>query len=213
MPSLENASRAIKWTRCPPRPRTSLTALAHDRLREVVQPSDLLLDATAGNGHDTLFLANLVGPGGHVFAIDLQAEAIARTQARLEAVGLSDRVTLACGDHGQLRQILPVELHRRFKAVVFNLGYLPGGDHTTTTGPSTTLKALNDALHFLAPEGALSVLAYRGHPGGPEEYAQVLAWFRHHTPAFSSLEAFEPETMAAAPPILFFARLEPTPRL
>ena len=58
-----------------------LTEQAHAIIRQVVRPGDVAIDATAGNGHDTRFLAELVGQTGHVFAIDLQQEALQRTAA------------------------------------------------------------------------------------------------------------------------------------
>ena len=36
-------------------------------LEKAVSPGDIAIDATAGNGHDTLFLAKLVGENGHVY--------------------------------------------------------------------------------------------------------------------------------------------------
>ena len=56
---------------------------SHRFIQERVQPGDWVVDTTAGNGHDTAFLANVVGEQGRVFAFDVQAAAIAATQARL----------------------------------------------------------------------------------------------------------------------------------
>ncbi|WP_235597825.1 methyltransferase domain-containing protein, partial [Geobacillus stearothermophilus] len=57
-------------------------------LDQAVNEGDIAVDATVGNGHDTVFLAELVGERGHVFGFDIQAEAIATARARLAEHGL-----------------------------------------------------------------------------------------------------------------------------
>ena len=51
-------------------------SIAHRVAESVLREGDLAVDATAGNGHDTVFLAQAVGETGKVFAIDVQAAAI-----------------------------------------------------------------------------------------------------------------------------------------
>jgi hypothetical protein len=60
--------------------------------------------------------------------------------------------------------------------MMFNLGYLPGGDHQLVTRAERTVLALQNACELLADGGVLSVLAYRGHPGGREEAQAVRDW-------------------------------------
>ena len=136
----------------------------------------MVIDATVGNGHDTLFLARCVGDSGHVYGFDRQAAAIAATRARLREQGMERRVTLYQAGHETLAQWLPTRL--AVKAALFNLGYLPGGDKRLTTHSITTLAAL-DALRddYLIPQALLSVIAYRGHPGGEAETHAVREWF------------------------------------
>jgi len=45
---------------------------AQQLLKATVEEGDTVVDATAGNGHDTLFLAQLVGDSGQVYAFDVQ---------------------------------------------------------------------------------------------------------------------------------------------
>lgn len=59
------------------------------------------------------------------------------------------------------------------KAVMFNLGYLPGGDKTIISTTGTTLSALETAMDLLAPHGILTVVCYPGHQGGDEESFEV----------------------------------------
>jgi predicted methyltransferase len=154
-----------------------LTAVAHAAVRAVLRGGETAIDATAGNGHDTRFLADLVGPSGHVFAFDVQAEALARTAS---SIGERTHVTLLARSHAEMRDAIPAEHRGRIGAVMFNLGYLPGGDHSITTRTDSTLPAIRAALELLRPGGVLTVLAYPGHPGGAEEadaVAQELAAF------------------------------------
>ncbi|MCG5515778.1 MULTISPECIES: class I SAM-dependent methyltransferase [unclassified Ectothiorhodospira] len=155
-----------------------LTRQAHRHLENCLTEGDQVVDATAGNGHDTLFLARQVGATGHVWAFDIQARALEATRARLEAQGLAQRVTLIHAGHQHLDHSLPDNLRGKVKAVMFNLGYLPGGDHGIVTRPQDTLAALEASLAWLHPEGVISVMMYRGHPGGQEEHATIEAWLR-----------------------------------
>ena len=154
----------------PPRP----TALAHALVAQVLVPGDLAVDATCGNGHDALHLARRVGPGGAVVAIDVQADALEETRHRLESAGLGDgRVRLVHGCHTALGDhVAPGAA----AVVMFNLGYLPGGDHDLTTRAETTRAALDAASRALRPGGLLVVTCYPGHPEGGREAAAVAAW-------------------------------------
>ncbi len=150
----------------PPHP----TELLHVLLESEIVTGDFAIDATAGNGHDTVFLARAVGATGRVVAIDIQQQALASTAVRLESEGLRERVMLHCGCHSDLAEIAGSD---RPRAIVFNLGYLPGGDHDLITQTENTLKALSAASDILMPRGVLAVVCYPGHIGGDEEAAAV----------------------------------------
>lgn len=152
-----------------------LTRKAQLIVGEYLRPGDLAVDATAGNGHDTLFLAQSVGGAGRVFAFDIQARALAATTARLEAAGLGSRVQLIHRSHEKLLESLPPETQGNIQAVMFNLGYLPGSDKATITRRDSSLAALRQAARTVSPQGIISVLAYRGHPGGQEESLAIQA--------------------------------------
>lgn len=149
---------------------------AHRIVGGVVRPGDLAVDATVGNGHDTRFLAEAVGATGQVLGFDVQAAAIEATRARLRRAQLEARVRLVHAGHETLPAHLPVAGYEAVRAVMFNLGYLPGADKTCVTRPATTRSALEAALPHLAPGGVLTVVAYPGHAGGAEEAAQVEDW-------------------------------------
>jgi len=130
----------------------------------------------AGNGHDTAFLAQHTGDSGHVYAFDIQHQAIENTQRRLQQLELDQRVTLIKDSHEHFLTHLPVSYQGQISVIMFNLGYLPGSDKNCITRTASTLKALNQSLHLLNAGGALSVMLYPGHAGGQEETDAVLGW-------------------------------------
>ena len=149
---------------------------SHGLLENRVQPGDWVVDATAGNGHDTLFLARLAGPEGRVFAFDVQEAALVATRARLLEAGVLPGCTLIHAGHQHLSEHLPAEARGRLAAVVFNLGWLPGHDKQCITATTTTMTALALALDWIRPGGLLTVVVYPGHAGGEEESQAIAAW-------------------------------------
>ena len=147
----------------------SAVHLVQHFLSESIQSGGTSVDATAGRGNDTLFLAGLVGPDGRVFSFDTQEKAIQDTRLLLEKAGLADRVTLVNAGHEEMENYVSGQVD----TVIFNLGYLPGGDHSYTTRPETTERALESALHLLRPGGRVGLVIYTGHPGSAEECAAV----------------------------------------
>ena len=57
-----------------------LTEKVHAILKNHLREGDQAIDATAGNGYDTLFLAEQIGLSGEVIAIDIQNCAIQSTR-------------------------------------------------------------------------------------------------------------------------------------
>lgn len=181
-----------------------LTERAHLLLGEFVRKDDLVIDATAGNGHDTLELSKLVGPNGHVYAIDLQEEAIKATRSRLETQNAPVNYTLINRDHSEALQDLIAERQDLIAAIVFNLGYLPGADKGIYTKPDTTLQALEASAKLLKSGGLLCVTAYRGHGGGIEESNVVAEWIQRKTSNGWQTQSYEPDKPTKEiPPILW----------
>ncbi len=125
--------------------------LAADILRNALSPGDTAVDATMGNGHDTLFLCQLVGETGRVYAFDVQTQAVENTKKRLEEAGVLSRAALFRLGHEHMAE----KVTESISAAVFNLGWLPGGDHSVTTHWETTKKAVESALALLKPMGVL----------------------------------------------------------
>ena len=158
----------------PPRP----TALAQEILRPMIGLGDLVIDATTGNGHDTVFLAQCVGETGKVLAIDIQEAALISAKSRVEAAGLSGRVEFFQESHAKMEARARAE---SVAVVMFNLGYLPGESHEVTTESAGTLIALDAAARLLRPGGVLSIICYPGHPAGSIEAVAVENWFAGRT--------------------------------
>ncbi|WP_017726506.1 class I SAM-dependent methyltransferase [Halalkalibacterium ligniniphilum] len=145
-------------------------------LEQAVKPGDVAVDCTMGNGHDTAFLATLVGDSGHVYGFDIQAEAITATRERLTNEALLDRVTLIHDGHERLNEYLPIERQAQVAGAIFNLGYLPGGDKDIVTNPATTLAAVEQLLTFMPKGGLIVLVIYHGHEQGKIERNEVVAY-------------------------------------
>lgn len=143
---------------------------------EVLSDGSIAVDATLGNGHDAVHLAKHIAPTGRLFGVDLQPDAVRSSRDRLERAGWQEQATLLEGDHADLEDLLPTTVVGAVDAVMFNLGYLPGSDHSVTTRPESTVPALEQAVRLLRPGGRVTVVMYRGHPGGAAEYQAVMQW-------------------------------------
>lgn len=165
------------------------THLAHLIWKDFLRPGMTVIDATAGNGNDTLFLAKcvLTSNSGWVHAFDVQKKAIENTRARVSQnlpEAIQKRIILHEASHEIFLPNLEPSL------IVYNLGYLPGGDTSKTTKAETTLKSCQNALNMLTPNGMLSITVYPGHSEGVEEKTALFNWFPrlssysifHHTP-------------------------------
>lgn len=161
-----------KWVRGAPDGENAL-AVVHAFLRAHVQPGAFALDATAGNGHDTLFLCRLVGSAGRVIAFDVQPQAVENTNARLRENGCGQVGRAVLDSHANLAAYAAPG---SVDAAMFNLGYLPGGDHGVFTTPGVSVPAMRTALELLRPGGVMTVCIYYGGPQGMAEKEAVLAF-------------------------------------
>lgn len=176
--------------------------LAHMEWGRLVRPGDVVVDATCGNGHDTLMLAQLalLSDRGHVYAQDIQKEALASTRSLLEkeVPHLLPRVTFVEGCHSRFHcDAVDVAL------VVYNLGYLPGGDKNITTKTHSTLASLYQAQEILRPNGLISITLYPGHPEGAVETESIMLYMRSLDPNKWRYELLEPNANPTSPKLLF----------
>lgn len=186
--------------------RIDLVALAHQAIAERLHEGDIAIDATIGNGHDTLFLAHHVGLSGHLYGFDIQHRAITTAQQRLEQAGIAARATLVERGHEKMVALIPKQHHGRIQAVMFNLGYLPGADKSVITSAATTRRALTAACALLAPGGVITVLAYTGHPGGRHEADTIKTWANQLDQHLYSLAIHIPAACSSSPPELIIIK-------
>ena len=130
-----------------------------------LKEGDVAVDFTMGNGHDTEFLSKTVGPMGHVFAFDVQEQALASTADHLREVNCPDNYTLILDSHHNVKKYVDVPI----KAGMFNLGYLPGSDKSVTTMRETTLPAIEAAISLMDRDAIILVAVYPGHAEGEAE--------------------------------------------
>lgn len=138
-----------------------ITLFAHKNIEDFITKEDIAVDMTAGNGSDTLFLASLCK---HVYAFDIQENAICNTKRLLESVGISN-VTTILDSHVNVNK----HVSEKVRCAVFNLGYLPKSDKIITTTGKTTLQAINNILPLMMKNSLISITVYTGHKEGYEE--------------------------------------------
>ncbi|GEN57667.1 putative rRNA methylase YtqB [Halolactibacillus alkaliphilus] len=147
---------------------------SHQLLKETIHPGDIVVDATMGNGHDTLLLSQLVGETGTVYAFDIQKQALKETEQRLFAHNQPQR-QLILDSHANILNHLSPEHHHQITAAIFNLGYLPGSDKSIITTPDSTIEAVTHLITHLKIGGLIILVVYHGHPGGDEERDQLIS--------------------------------------
>lgn len=173
---------------------------SHELLQAVVKPGDHVIDATMGNGHDTLFLAQLVGAAGTVYAFDIQAQALENTRQRLTAAAAASQTKLFLAGHETIgEKISPTT---PITGAIFNLGYLPQSDKSVITLPATTKQAIEAILARLVSKGRLVIVCYYGHPGGESEKEQILAYCQALPQQTYSVLAYQFINQKNNPPIL-----------
>ena len=188
-------------------PDLPLTQLAHAILESVITAGDTVIDATVGNGHDTLFLAHNVGPNGKVYGFDIQQAALDTCYQRLCDNAATKQVSLFHAGHETMPMFIPENLQlEQIKAIMFNLGYLPGGDKQRCTQFSTTLNALSFSLQAISIDGVISILAYTGHSGGKEECDSIKNWLGTLDKNAIQITIHKPENTIHSPPELIIIR-------
>lgn len=151
-----------------------ITNWCHRLMEMYVVSGDICIDATAGNGNDTEYLCQLVGNSGKVYAFDIQRAALKHTKERLSRQGLKAELILD-GHENMGKYILEKD---EVSCIVFNFGYLPGGDHSLATRPETSIRAIEVGLHLLKKGGAICLCIYSGGDSGFEERDAILSFLK-----------------------------------
>ena len=143
--------------------------LSKEICRLKIKTGDIVVDATMGNGNDTAFLCKLVGEEGKVYAFDIQKEAIENTEDRLLKLNIRDRAELIHDGHENIDEYVS----EKVKLIIFNLGYLPRGDHEVTTKSETTISSIKKSLDILDKYGTIILVMYPGHDSGLQEKLSI----------------------------------------
>lgn len=152
-----------------------ITEFCHHFLSEYIAEGSCCVDATCGNGYDTVFLCKAVGNSGKVYAFDIQQLAVQNTKNRLEKEGLAQRAVVIREGHENMSRFLS---EKTADVIMFNFGYLPGGSHSASTRPDTSLAAVKSGLSLLKPGGVMSLCIYSGGDTGYEEKEVLLSFLQ-----------------------------------
>lgn len=187
--------------------------LAHSFWSQVVQTGDTVIDATCGNGYDTLKLCQLALSlhKGKVYAFDIQEQAIKSTYHYLIShlpIELQQRVILQQRCHSTFP---PDILPKSIKLIGYNLGYLPGGNKAQTTQGSTTLQSLRQAQALLQSGGVISITCYPGHLEGAKEQKEVLEYVSTLSPQEWSCCHHQWLNRSHSPTLLLIQKAEKNP--
>lgn len=149
----------------------AIIPFSHQLLKETVQHGEVVIDATCGNGHDTLMLSKLVGTTGMVYGFDIQKQAIEQTKALLLRNNIQHAALIHKG-----HEHISAYVDQTIAGAIFNLGYLPRGNHSIITTPDTTIKAIHSILSLLRKNGRIVIVIYYGHEGGKQEKEALLSY-------------------------------------
>lgn len=155
----------------------------------------IAIDATMGNGHDTLKLLNTVGKNGFVYSFDIQKEAIFKTEKLIN--GEFDNYKLLLRNHTEIDQIANCDL------VIYNLGYLPGKTKDITTIADTTIISLNKAISILNKNGIIIIVSYVGHKNSHQEREAVEAFLKNLDQKLFKVEKREFFNQINNPPVVY----------
>lgn len=147
--------------------------LSHQFMTAHIHEGAFCIDATAGKGRDTLFLCRLVGESGRVLALDIQADAVAQTTALLQQEGVAHRAQVVQDCHSHLGDYAAPDA---VDGIMFNFGWLPGGDHNTFSHADTSVAAIKAALDLLKVGGVMTLCLYYGRENGTAERDAILAF-------------------------------------
>ena len=152
-----------------------ITSWVHHFIEDHVQPGDVCIDATMGNGNDTALFSKMAGEKGRVVAFDVQQLALDNTKAKLEKENCPENYELILASHERMGDYAE---ENSVSCIAFNLGYLPGGDHGKATKAESSIRAMETGLKLLKKKGMMTVCIYSGGDSGFEEKDAVLSYLK-----------------------------------
>lgn len=168
-------------------------------LKSKIKENDICVDATMGNGNDTLFLKKCIGIDGKIYAFDIQKQALINTKTKLEEANLYNNVHLINDGHQNINK----HIKENINFIIFNLGYLPKGDKTIITKKETTIKAIKESLKLLSKKGIMCIMSYYGHEGGLDEKNSLINFLENLNYLEYNIIKLDFLNKKNSPPILF----------
>lgn len=168
-------------------------------LKSKIKENDICVDATMGNGNDTLFLKKCIGIDGKIYAFDIQKQALINTKTKLEEANLYNNVHLINDGHQNINK----HIKENINFIIFNLGYLPKGDKTIITKKETTIKAIKESLKLLSKKGVMCIMSYYGHSGGLDEKNSLIDFLENLNYLEYNIIKLDFLNKKNSPPILF----------
>lgn len=139
----------------------NISELAHNIVKTHCLNTNLAIDATLGNGYDTDFLSRIFRK---VYAFDIQSDVIDQNKAK----GLKNVEYILDSHENFLKYITSAD------CIMYNLGFLPGGDKSITTLTSSTISSMQMATNILNSNGIISIAIYEGHQEGRREKDAIM---------------------------------------
>ncbi len=136
---------------------------------DILHSHSIAVDATSGNGNDTLFLLDNIS-NGKVYAFDVQQQAIESTYEKVSSHKHIENLTLIHDSHENVLNYVEKDID----VAMFNLGFLPNADKTITTLSHSTIVAIDRILSKLSVGGRVIITIYHGHKNGKDEKRAVL---------------------------------------
>lgn len=177
----------------------SLTDKAHQIISKKFSVINVGIDATCGNGHDTVFLAKLCSNLGKVLSFDIQKKALEIAEKEISNSGLLEKVIFINDGHENMSKYID----QKADVIMFNLGYLPNSEKKISTKTETTISALNLASELLTDNGLISIICYPGHTDGKRETEKVKEWLNDLDQKQFKMSEYLSEKVNNSTPFLF----------
>ena len=140
---------------------TDLVKIIIDQKKDI----KIAVDMTVGKGNDSKYILETTGVE-RLYGFDIQKEA---EDAAKKLIGEDERFVFHLESHEKIDNYIKEGLD----LVVYNLGYLPGGDKEITTNYKSTIKSLEKTLGLMNPDGLIIITIYPGHPAGKLESERI----------------------------------------
>ena len=128
------------------------------------QGGEIAVDATLGHGNDALYLSKKFK---RVYAFEIQKLVVCNFKQKMQEEQ-ANNIEVYC----ESNEFIDI-IEDKPELIVYNLGYLPGGDKKICTHAKTTLKSIMKACSIVE-RGFIIIALYSGHEEGREEAKEVL---------------------------------------